>query len=186
VIDALPGLGLDLRAVIANRATAFAIQRAERAGIPRHVLVWDRKRVPRDRYDAELTGLVTATDPDLVLLLGWMHVLPPRFIERFSEMINIHPAFLPYDTDADNVTMPDGAVIPAFRGAHAIADAIAAGSRWYGATAHRVSIEPDRGTILQRAPLLLTEKEEDAALAALRQTEHAVLLGAIQRVLNER
>jgi len=120
------------------------------------------------------------------LMLGWMHVVASEFFTRLPQTINIHPAFLPHDVRAESLTMPDGAVIPAFRGAHAIRDALRAGSPWYGATAHRVTADVDRGAVLQRAPLPLTEKEEDAALAALRPTEHGVLIGALRRILAER
>lgn len=185
VLDAAD-LGLDVRALIVNRPGAYALERAKRAGVPSHLHVWDRKTVAREHYDAELIELVARTEPELILLLGWMHVVPAGFLSRFSEAVNIHPAFLPYDAQAEETVMPDGTVIPAFRGAHAIRDALAARAPWYGATAHRVSADPDRGAILQRAPLRLTQREEAAALAALRPTEHSVLLGAIRRVLAER
>lgn len=187
VIDALPeGLGLDLRALVVNRREAFAIKRANRAGVPVHLHVWDRGTTSRERYDEELIELVAGTSPDLVLMLGWMHVVTPEFFDYFPKTLNIHPAFLPHDVHAERVTMPDGRVMPAFRGAHAIRDAIRAGSSWYGATAHLVVPEIDRGPVLKRAPVPLDVKDEERALDALRPTEHAVLIGAIRRILAER
>ena len=187
VIDALDdGLGLDVRALVVNRSDAYAIERAKRAGIPVYQHVWNRKATSRERYDEELIDLVERTEPELILMLGWMHVVASEFFTRLPQTINIHPAFLPHDVRAESLTMPDGTVIPAFRGAHAIRDALRAGSPWYGATAHRVTADVDRGAVLQRAPLPLTEKEEDAALAALRPTEHGVLIGALRRILAER
>ena len=187
VIDELPrGLGLELRALVVNRPGAFAIERAKKAGIPVHLHAWDRKQTPRERYDEALIELVARTEPDLILMLGWMHVVSPDFFARLPQTINIHPAFLPHDQRADTVTMPDATVIPAFRGAHAIRDALRAGATWYGATAHRVTADIDRGGVLKRAPLTLVEKDEERALTALRPTEHAVLIGAIRRHLAER
>jgi phosphoribosylglycinamide formyltransferase-1 len=187
VIDAVgAGLALDLRALVVNRPDAFAIKRANRADIPVYVHAWNRGTTSRRRYDEDLIEIVARTEPDLVLMLGWMHLVSEEFVERFPETINIHPAFLPHDVRAETVTMPDGAVIPAFRGAHAIRDAIRAGSSWYGATAHRVVAETDRGPVLKRLPVPLVEREEERALAALRPAEHAVLIGAIRRVLAER
>jgi phosphoribosylglycinamide formyltransferase-1 len=187
VIDnATNGLGLDLRALVVNRRDAFAIQRAKRAGIPVTAHLWNRATTSRERYDEELLALVERTEPQLILMLGWMHLVSANFIERFVDIINIHPAFLPHDDRTETVTMPDGTTIRAFRGAHAIRDALAAGSPWYGATAHRVVVETDRGQILQRFPQPLTEKDEESALAALRSTEHHVLLGAIRRYVAER
>jgi len=187
VVDALgDGLGLELRALVVNRADAFAVERAKRAGIPVIAHVWDRRHSTRERYDERLVELVADTEPELVLMLGWMHLVSPAFLERFAQTLNIHPAFLPHDDRAETVVMPDGVTIPAFRGAHAIRDAIAARSPWYGATAHRVVLETDRGEVMQRAPRRLDEKDETRALAALRPTEHAVLVGAIRRFLAER
>ena len=57
----------------------------------------------RAAYDARVGEAVAATEPELILLLGWMHLLPPAFIERFAEIVNVHPAFLPFDPDADEV-----------------------------------------------------------------------------------
>lgn len=187
VIDALPeGLGLDLQALVVNRAGSFATERAKRAGIASHVCVWDRKTVSRERYDAELIATIERTEPELILMLGWMHLVSPDFFRRLPRALNIHPAFLPHDPRADTIAMPDGEVIPAFRGAHAIRDALDAKSPWYGATAHYVTAEVDRGEVLMRVPLPLVEEDEAAALAALHPFEHKVLLGAIRRILSER
>jgi len=53
-------------------------------------------------------------DGVLTVLRG---MLDARFVERFSEVLNVHPAFLPLDPRHDDVGMPDGSRIPAFRGA---------------------------------------------------------------------
>jgi phosphoribosylglycinamide formyltransferase-1 len=188
VIDAVAEgvLALDLRAVIANRTEAFALERARRAGIDAVALVWDRKTTPREAYDDLLIEGVARTDPELVLLLGWMHVLPARFIAQFPAVLNIHPAYLPLDPGADVVEAPDGTAIPAFRGAHAVADAVAAGAGWYGASVHHVSLDVDRGEILERRALRLEAKTADEALAALRATEREVLRAALARWLFRR
>ncbi|MGH7715199.1 MAG: phosphoribosylglycinamide formyltransferase, partial [Vulcanimicrobiaceae bacterium] len=187
VIDAMPaGLGLDLQALVVNRGSAFAIERAKRAGIPAHVCAWDRKMVSRERYDTELIETIERTEPELILMLGWMHLVSPDFFRRLPRALNIHPAFLPHDSRADTIVMPDGQVIPAFRGAHAIRDALENKSPWYGATAHYVTTEVDRGEVLLRAPLPLVEEDEATALAALHPFEHKMLLGAIRRILAER
>lgn len=188
VIDAVAEgtLKLDLCAVIANRSDAYALERARRAGIPAVELVWDRKTTSREAYDDSLTEAVATTQPDLVLLLGWMHVLPVRFIERFDAIVNIHPAYLPLDPAADDVEMPDGSRIPAFRGAHAIADALAAGVKWYGTSVHRVRHEVDRGEILERRALPLRAKSAAEALDALRPVEREVLRAALRRYCDRR
>ncbi len=188
VIDAVAEglLALDVRAVIANRREAHALERARRAGIPAIAHVWDRRTTSRDAYDDALIDLVARTEPELVLLLGWMHVLPARFVERFPAILNIHPAYLPLDPAADSLEAPDGEEIPAFRGPHAIADAIAAKSPWYGASVHRVQNDVDRGEILERRALRLEAKTAEEALDALRPVEREVLRAALRGYCDRR
>lgn len=184
VFDAVAAnrLPLDLGGVIANLSEAKVIERAARAGIPVAAVVWNRHAETRSAYDARVGEAVAATEPELILLLGWMHLLPPAFIERFGEIVNVHPAFLPFDPNADEVVLPDGSVMPAFRGAHAIRDALAARAVWVGASVHRVTAQTDRGAIVVRTPLRLDGlRAENALVEKLRPVEHAAVASAIRR-----
>jgi len=179
---------LDVGAVVSNVAGAYALERARSANVSRvEALPWDRASQTREQYDAALLELVRQTHPDIVLLLGWMHLLPPHFVEAFPEMLNIHPAFLPLDPSADTVGFPDGSSTPAFRGARAVRDALRYGARWTGASVHRVTHETDRGEVLQRKPLALRDgATEEDVMEALHPLEHRVLTGAIMRWVFER
>jgi phosphoribosylglycinamide formyltransferase-1 len=175
-------LPLELGGVITNSFDAHVIERAERAGIAVQTVVWSRGAETRARYDARVMGAVAAAQPDLVLLLGWMHLLPPAFIDRFPEILNVHPAFLPLDPGADDVVMPDGSVIPALRGAHALRDALAAHVPWSGASVHRVTGETDRGAIVVRTPLRIDGLANVYDLVEkVRPIEHAAVASAIRR-----
>ena len=179
---------LDVCAVVSNVAGAYALERARSANVP-HVeaLAWDRASQTREQYDGALLELVRQTQPEVVLLLGWMHLLPPQFVDAFPEMLNIHPAFLPLDPSADTVGFPDGSVTPAFRGARAVRDALRYGARWTGASVHRVTRETDRGEVLQRKPLALEDGAAEAdVMESLHPLEHRVLTGAIMRWVYER
>jgi phosphoribosylglycinamide formyltransferase 1 len=78
--------------------------------------------------------------------------------------------------------MPGGYVIPAFRGKHAIDDAVAYESPWFGASVHRVRLEVDRGEIMTRAPLLRGRDEPvDALTERIHALEHQVLVASIRR-----
>lgn len=188
VIDRVrEGLPLDLRAVISNKASAFVLERARNASIASEAVVWDRASQSRAQYDEHLLTRVAAYQPELILLLGWMHLLDARFVDAFPQLINIHPAFLPHDSSRDVVGMPDGTDIRAYRGAHAVADALKESSRWVGATAHAVTIETDRGPVLARKPLHVSEGEDErSVLARLHPIEHQVVESAIRRWLFER
>ncbi len=174
-------LPLELGGVVTNSFGAQVVQRAERAGVAVHAVV-DRTAETRAAYDARVIAAVAESQPDLVLLLGWMHLLPPSFIDCFAEILNVHPAFLPLNPKADEVVMPDGSVIPAFRGAHALRDALAAHASWSGASVHRVTRETDRGAIVVRTPLPINglSKLFDA-VEKVRPIEHAAVASAIRR-----
>ncbi len=188
VIDRVAeGLPLELVALVSNRSDAFALERARRAGIPAIVLPWAREAQSRAEYDRTLLEAVAQSQPQLVLLLGWMHLLELAFVDAFPEMLNVHPAFLPLDPARDSVGMPDGVTIPAFRGAHAMRDALAANSPWVGASVHEVTAETDRGRVLARKPLrVVAGEEEGAVLARLHPIEHQLVAVAIRRWLFER
>ncbi|MDQ2857536.1 MAG: GNAT family N-acetyltransferase [Candidatus Eremiobacteraeota bacterium] len=173
---------LDIVALVCDKPHARVLERASGAGISACCVAWDRRAETREAYDARVLATVAQTEPELVLLLGWMHVLPATFVARFPEMLNLHPAFLPLDPAADSVTMPDGSTLPAFRGAHAFTDALAARSAWAGASVHRVGVAIDRGEIFARLPLDLREPGDDLArFERLHELERRVVATAVRR-----
>ncbi len=190
VIDASQAgtLPIDVVALVANNPAAYAIERARAGNVASvAVLPWNRKAESRELYDARLFDTVAAERPDLVLLLGWMHLLDERFVRGFPELLNLHPAFLPLDPECDDVGTPDGGRIPAFRGVHAVRDALAASSGWVGATLHRVTPATDRGEVLIRKPLRIVAGESESELMArLHPVEHRLVRAGIARWLYER
>lgn len=189
VIDGVEAgnLPLDLTVLVSNKSGAYALDRARNAGIPAVALTWDRNAQSRDQYDQSLFEVVHREQPDVLLLLGWMHVLSDRFVAGFPQTINIHPAFLPLDQHKNEVAFPDGSVTPAFRGAHAVRDAIEWGSRWVGASSHLVTLEADRGPLLVRKPLAIVPGEtQESIMKRLHPLEHRVLAGGIMRWVYER
>ncbi len=173
---------LEIVALVSNAADAGAVTRARNAGVREMVVPWNRKRESRAAYDARLLAAVSVLEPELVLLLGWMHVLDARFVEAFSDVLNLHPAFLPLDPSRDEVGTPDGDVIPAFRGPNAVREAIAHASGWIGASVHRITADADRGPVLVRVPLRARAGErEEEARTRLRPIEHALVPRAIMR-----
>jgi folate-dependent phosphoribosylglycinamide formyltransferase PurN/GNAT superfamily N-acetyltransferase len=187
VVDgALAGeLPLEVTTLIVNRAGAFARERARAAGVAEMLVV--REGESRAAYDERLMEAVAATQPDLVLLLGWMHVLPPPFVARFPQLLNLHPAFLPLDPSAGHVTLPDGTRSPVYRGGRAVDAALEAGAAWIGASVHRVTAEVDRGEVMARAPLRLVPGEAREDLETrLHELERRVLRLALRRWTWER
>jgi folate-dependent phosphoribosylglycinamide formyltransferase PurN len=173
---------LDVVAVISNHENARVRERARDAWVTEEAIVWDRAAQSRAQYDAGLIAAIARYEPELILLLGWMHLLPAAFLERFPETINVHPAFLPFDPAVDAVVMPDGTQIPAFRGARAPEATIAAAVAWAGASVHRVTEAVDRGGILVRTPFQLEPGTTlDRFRERIRPIEHAAVTKAIRR-----
>jgi phosphoribosylglycinamide formyltransferase 1 len=181
-------LPVEVAALLCNDAKAFAVERARRAALDNVlVLSWNRKRESREAYDAGLLEAARSVRPDLVLLLGWMHLLAPSFIAAFPQLLNLHPAFLPLDPNRDEVVMPDGTRGPAFRGPRAVADALSASSVWVGATLHRVTNAMDRGPVLTRKPLRVQPGEDETRLMErVHELERGVVRTGLMRWLLER
>ncbi|HEY4439943.1 MAG TPA: GNAT family N-acetyltransferase [Candidatus Elarobacter sp.] len=178
---------LDVVALITNDAHAGAIGIARDHDVSTVPLVWERSEESRAQYDARVIEAIRRLQPDLVLLLGWMHLLPAEFLARFPHTLNVHPSFLPFDPTADEVVMPDGTVNPALRGAHALRDALRQGLRWSGATVHRVTALTDRGAVLVRTPMPTDGATTEPELRErVRPLEFAAVTQAIRRWAWER
>ncbi|WP_373508035.1 phosphoribosylglycinamide formyltransferase, partial [Thiocapsa sp.] len=142
------GLPIAIVAVISNRADAFGLERARRAGIPAEVLD-HRDYSGREPYEAELRTLIDRYAPGLVILAGFMRILTPAFVEHYSgRMLNIHPSLL-----------------PKFRGLQTHQRALDAEERAHGASVHFVTPELDGGPVVIQARLDIHPGEGAATLA---------------------
>lgn len=178
---------LNIVALLSNNPRAYAVERAHAAGVRARVVAWNRKEEARAEYDARLLEAARSDQPDLVLMLGWMHLLPASFVDAFPALLNLHPAFLPLDPQRDDVVTPDGTRIPAFRGPRAVHDALAVSSGWVGATLHRVTADTDRGPVMARKPLRVQADEtEDHLMERVHEIERGVVRAGITRWLYER
>lgn len=130
----------EFAAVISSSPDAFALKRAEGAGIPTFVI--DRKAYASKReMTVALTGLLQAQRIDLVVLAGFMYILTGELVEAYpNAIINIHPALIPSFCGAGCY------------GLHVHEKALEYGVKLSGATVHFVSEECDGGPIiLQKA-----------------------------------
>lgn len=183
--DELP---IDVVAVVSNSARAYALERARTAGVPSiRTVVWKRKEETREAYDARLLDEVRADEPDLVLMLGWMHLLSEPFVRAFPSLVNLHPAFLPLEAARDDVVMPDGTRMPAYRGPDAVGDSLRDKQLWMGATVHGVTAATDRGPVLARKPLRVAAGEtQEQVMQHLHPLEHDLVATAVRRWIYER
>ena len=124
----LAGL-IKIEKVISDQTGAGVLNRAKQSGIPT-VTLPIKDFADRSEWNQALISEVAKTNPWLVVSAGFMRILAPDFVNKFRT-INTHPALL-----------------PAFPGAHAVAEALAAGVEVTGATVHYVDEGVDTGQII--------------------------------------
>lgn len=138
-----------INCVISNNASAFALERARRHGIP--ALHLDHRLFScRDGYDTALVEALRENDVQLVALAGFMRIISPVLIEAFPNAImNIHPALL-----------------PSFPGLHAQRQALDHGVKIAGCTVHFVDAGTDTGPIICQAAVPVMEGDTEESLSA--------------------
>ena len=172
VIDAVQSgrLRAKIGVVISNVATAKALDRARAAHIP--TVVIDHKAYPsREAFDAAVVESLRANEVDCVVLAGFMRLLTPVLLEAFPQrVVNIHPALL-----------------PAFPGIHAQAQALAYGVRVTGCTVHLVDVGMDTGPILAQATVpVLDGDDEETLRERILVKEHELLPAVLQWIADGR
>lgn len=159
----------EFAAVISSSPDAFALKRAEGAGIPTFVI--DRKTYASNReMTVALTGLLQAQRIDLVVLAGFMYILTGELVEAYpNAIINIHPALIPSFCGAGCY------------GLHVHEKALEYGVKLSGATVHFVSEECDGGPIiLQKAvPVEEGDTPETLQRRIMEQAEWILLPRAV-------
>ena len=155
-------LPIEIVGVISNREDAYAITRANDASIPVAVLshVASGKRMGIKTFETHASAQLSAWQPDLIVLAGFMRVLSGEFIDNTpAPMINLHPALL-----------------PAYKGLDTHQRAIQAGERNHGCSIHVVTAELDAGAVLTQALLEVNQKDTaDSLQARVQQGEHQLL-----------
>ncbi len=156
--------------VVSNRATATALARAERAGVPTRVID-HRGFARREEYDATVVQALRVAGVGLVVLAGFDRLITSVFLDAFPQrVINIHPALL-----------------PAFTGLHAQRQAVEYGVRIAGATVHFVDENVDHGPIiLQGAVAVDPDDDADALAARILEVEHRIYPAAIRLIAENR
>jgi phosphoribosylglycinamide formyltransferase-1 len=155
-LQALLDAGLPVVAVASNRAAAPALARASCATAAFELADFP-DRVARD---AAMADWLEQQGVRLVVLAGYMHLLTPAFLDRFPDaVVNVHPSLL-----------------PAFPGARAVEEQLAAGVAESGATVHLVDEGVDSGEVLaqERVPVLAGDTP-DTLHERIKSVEHRLL-----------
>ena len=169
IIDAAAeGLPVEIVHVVSSRPDAFGIERAHRAGIPVTVLNRDVYADPGEA-DRRIAETLRYAHAEYVVMAGYMRKVTPVLLDAFPDrVLNLHPALL-----------------PSFKGAHAIQDAFDAGVKVTGITVHFANEDYDKGPIVaQRAVEVREDDTHDDLEARIHEVEH-VLYPEVLRLVAE-
>lgn len=150
------GLPVEVVLVISSRPDAYGIKRAQDAGIP--VLTMNRaKYVDVEAADAEMVEALKAHGAEYVVMAGYMRKLTHVMLDSFpNRVLNLHPALL-----------------PSFKGGHAIQDAFDAGVKLTGVTVHFANEDYDKGPIVAQRGVEVRESDTVEDLEArIHAVEH--------------
>ncbi|MBJ6800099.1 phosphoribosylglycinamide formyltransferase [Geomonas propionica] len=150
--------------VISNKADAFGLERARKAGIP--ALHLDhRAYTGREAYDEAVVATLREFDVELVVMAGFMRIITSVLLDAFPmRVMNIHPALL-----------------PAFPGLHAQRQALEYGAKVAGCTVHFVDCGTDTGPIIIQAAVPVLEGDtEDSLCARIQKEEHRIYPEAVR------
>jgi phosphoribosylglycinamide formyltransferase 1 len=155
-LQALIDAGLPLAAVASNRNDAYALLRARAAALP--AATFSLACSPsREERDLVMATWLEEHDVELVVLAGYMHLLTSPFLARFpGRIVNVHPSLL-----------------PAFPGARAVDDALAAGVETTGVTVHYVDEGLDTGEVIRQEAVPVEPRE--TLVERLHSVEHRLL-----------
>jgi phosphoribosylglycinamide formyltransferase-1 len=119
----------------------------------------------KQAWAEKLLANVQHHQPDLVVLAGFMRILPADFVAALrGKLINTHPSLLPN-----------------FKGAHAVRDALAAGATTTGVTIHFVDEGVDTGEIIVQSKLdILPQESEHALHERIKEIERSLLVRTIE------
>jgi phosphoribosylglycinamide formyltransferase-1 len=172
ILSALLDAGLPLVVVIAGRPCA-ATERAARAGVPAVTVARSSFGPEFDRvaYTHEVVDALAAHGVDLVAMAGFGTILEKPIHDAFPDrIVNTHPALL-----------------PSFKGWHAVEDALAAGVKVTGCTVHLARLDVDDGPILaQEAVPVLADDTVDTLHERIKGVERRLYPAVLAEIVEER
>ena len=159
--------GAEIAVVLSNLPDAAGLKIARELGLPAIAIPSAGRK--RAEHDAEVFAALRQHRVDLVCLAGYMRIISPEFVRAFpNRILNVHPALL-----------------PAFPGLDAQAQALEFGVKVAGCTVHFVDEQMDHGAIiLQRVVPVLDDDTPETLSARILEQEHIAYTEAIARVLS--
>ena len=158
--------------VVSSQPGAYALTRAEKAGVPS--VVCSRKELGgQEAFEAAILRALDEAGAEMIVLAGFMSILSKNFTDRFPERIlNVHPALIPSFCGKG------------YYGLKVHEAALARGVKVTGATVHFVNEIPDGGRIIAQKPVLVEEGDTPEILQqrVMEQAEWIILPQAAEMV----
>ena len=162
-------LNCKCKVLVTDKANAYCVERAKNHGI--EVISFNTKDFDT-RQDCEkmIVDQLNYLDIDLIVFAGYMRIVTSELISAFpNKIINIHPALL-----------------PAFKGAHAIFDSFNYGVKVFGVTIHYVNEETDGGKIIAQQSFDYVEGETiEQVEEKIHKIEHVLYVETLKKLLEE-
>ena len=165
-----------IAAVISNNANAYALERAKNAGIPAECIS-PKQFETRELFNEALLAGVKKYNPDLVVLAGFLVIIPPMLIAEYrNRLINIHPSLIPSFCGTG------------YYGLKVHEAVLARGVKVTGATVHFVDEGTDTGPILLQKPVPVQPEDTPEILQkrVMVEAEWEILPAAIDAIANGR
>ncbi len=179
IIDAVQAgtiTNTELVAVISNNRGAYALERAKQAGIE-GIVVSPKNYEDREQFNAALIETVDSLNVDLIVLAGYLVVIPSAMIDKYeNRIINIHPSLIPSFCGTG------------FYGLKVHEAALERGVKVVGATVHFVDKGTDTGPIILQKAVAVEQGDTPEVLQrrVMEQAEWLLLPQAIDMIANEK
>lgn len=165
----------EISLVISNNPGAYALERAEKAGIETAVIC-KKDYADAAAFEDALTERLESSGIEFIVLAGFMVILSDRFTDRFrNRIINVHPSLIPSFCGAG------------FYGLKVHEAALAKGVKVTGATVHFVNEIPDGGTIIMQKAVDVMEGDTPEILQkrVMEQAEWKILPASVEKICSE-
>ena len=159
-------LNAEVAVMVCDKPGAAVIEKAERFGVETFVFA-PKEYSGKAAYEEEIVRILDAKNVDLVCLAGYMRIVGDTLLKAYEgKIINIHPSLL-----------------PSFKGAHAVEDAVAYGVKVYGITIHWVNADLDGGKIIAQRAFEYDGNDPAEVHRIGQKIEHALYVETISKLI---
>ncbi|MBO5983861.1 MAG: phosphoribosylglycinamide formyltransferase, partial [Rikenellaceae bacterium] len=154
--------------LVCDKPQARVVEVAQRMGIPSFVFS-AKEYASKADYEREIVSRLRAAEVELICLAGYMKIVGEELLSAYEgRIINLHPSLL-----------------PSFKGARAIEQAMEYGVKVYGATIHYVDSSLDGGRIIAQRAIEYDGNSIDEVTAKIHSIEHELYIQTISKLLNK-